>query len=374
MPAAPTPSAARLRIEAIDLARGAAICLMILSHGVNGLLTFEQFAPFGLVPVHALTKIASSLFILVFGVALAVAFVPHVGTPGWPRRRAALLWRGVLVLFWYKLLTLVETGAWDRASVVDVLAWRTFPSYVEILGFYAIALLWVPFFLPLWARAPAWLRLASPLLLALAAWLLARSGWLDGSERLQALLVEHPDYYTWGQLSRGPLVLLGLLVGGWVLARRDRPGALRRLALVLAAAGVALLLLFAWQAGEALGARLDALARNVGKHPPELEFMLFSLGGALAVLGTALLGGNRLAAWLRPVTVIGTNALQAFAFHIIVIFVLYRGTLGWLHAVSYSHALLATLVLMLATAGWVWTVNRLKRLRRAVPATASHPQ
>ena len=363
-PAMPLP-APRQRVDAIDLARGIAICLMILSHGVNGLLTFEQFSPFGLVPVHAATKVASSLFIVVFGVALAVVFVPRVGSAAWPRYRWKLLGRGLQVLFWYLLLALVEDGRWNAAAVADVLAWRSAPSYVEILGFYAIALLWVPFFLPLWARLPAWLRIASPLLWAWAAWLLAGSGLLAGWDRLQAVLVEHEDYYTWGQLSRGPLVLLGLLLGGWVQARRGDPAALRRVGAAVAVAGLLLLAGFALQAGDALGQRLDALARNVGKHPPSLEFMAFSLGGALLLLGTAMLGGNRLARLLRPVTVIGTNALQAFVFHIIVIFVLYRGALGWLHAVSYSHALLATLALMAASAAWVWAIDRCKRQGRA---------
>lgn len=375
LPAAGTPlPQPRQRVDAIDLARGVAICLMILSHGVNGLLTFEQFSPFGLVPVHSATKVASSLFILVFGVALAVVFVPRVGSPSWPERRMALLRRGVLVLAWYLMLALVEDGRWTTGAVLDVLAWRSQPSYVEILGFYAIALLWVPFFLPLWARMPAWLQLASPLLLALACWLLVRSSLLAPWPRVEALLVEHPDYYTWGQLSRGPLVLLGLLLGGWVRLRRDDPAALRRLGAAVALAGLVLLGWFALQAGDALGQRLDALARNVGKHPPTLEFMSFSLGGALLLLGLALAGGNAMARLLGPVTLIGTNALQAFVFHIIVIFVLYRGALGWLHAVSYSHALLATLALMAASAGWVWAINRIKAWRRRTSAPAAGPQ
>ena len=166
------------RIQAIDLARGIAVCLMILSHGVNGLLEFNQFTSWGMVPVHAATKIASSLFIVVFGVALAVAFVPHAGNDDWPQRRQKLLLRGVLVLFWYKLLTVVEMApTHPPQAVLDALLYRSFPSYVEILGFYAIALLWMPFVLPLWPRLPMPMRIASPVLaLLLAAYLL----WLRG--------------------------------------------------------------------------------------------------------------------------------------------------------------------------------------------------
>ncbi|HET6396041.1 MAG TPA: heparan-alpha-glucosaminide N-acetyltransferase domain-containing protein, partial [Pseudoxanthomonas sp.] len=83
-PAAAVANAAA-RIEAIDLARGLAVCLMIVSHGTNGLMPYADFPDWGQVPVHALTKFSSSLFFIVFGVALAVAFVPRTGGADWPR-------------------------------------------------------------------------------------------------------------------------------------------------------------------------------------------------------------------------------------------------------------------------------------------------
>lgn len=351
MPAAQPPSR---RIEAIDLARGIAVCLMILSHGVNGLLTFDQFTSWGMVPVHAATKFASSMFIMVFGVALAVAFVPHTAADGWPARRRKLLLRGLVVLFWYKLLTIVEMAPTHSAEQVrDALLYRSFPSYVEILGFYAIALLWMPFALPWWARMPAWLRLASPALAALASWLVLRQVDFGDNTQLQALLVEHEDHYTWGQLARLPLVLLGLLIGERVLRYREDLPAGRRFAALLMLAGAALLGLFALRAGGGLAAELDAIARNVGKHPPEFGFMLYSLGGALLALGLALLGGEALARVLRPVTVVGSDALKAFVFHIFVVFVVLRWLLGYMNSITYMHALVLTLALIAATAAWI---------------------
>ena len=137
--------AVRGRIESVDLARGIAVALMIISHGVNALLQFEDFTPWGLVPVYAVTKFSSSLFFIVFGAALAIAFVPRTDAVDWPRRRKHLVVRGLVVLFWYKLLTVVELyGTQQWPGVRDALLYRDFPSYVEILGFYAIALLWIP--------------------------------------------------------------------------------------------------------------------------------------------------------------------------------------------------------------------------------------
>ena len=350
------------RIEAIDFARGLAVALMILSHGTNALLPFSDFPDWGQVPVHALTKFSSSLFVIVFGVALAVAFVPKAGSDDWPRRRNKLLLRGLVVLFWYKLLTVVEMyELHEREAIIDTLLYRDFPSFVEILGFYAIALLWVPFLLPLWARMPALLRWASPVLMALACWWLLENFGFWGVPQLQALIVEHPDYYTWGQLARGPLILLGLLIGGLLLRAYDDPGRRTALAGGLVVAGVLALAVFAMLAGDDVVEEIRAIAGNAGKHPPGMLFMLYSVGGALALLGLAIAGGEMLARWLRPVTVIGSDALMAFAFHIVVIFVLFRDVLGYYQNVSYEYALLLTLLLIPATALFIWLLQKVQR-------------
>lgn len=355
------------RIDAIDLARGFAVCLMILSHGINGLIQFEDFTSWGWVPIHAVTKFASSLFVMVFGIALAVVFVPKTDTPDWPRRRNTLLLRGLLVLFWYKVLTVVEMyHLWEPQDIIDTLLYRDFPSYVEILGFYAIALLWIPFLLPLWARTPALLRWASPVLMGLLSWYLLENFDFWGVEQLQALVVEHPDYYTWGQLARGPLVLLGLLIGGLMLRYYHQTRTRMLLAGAIAAAALLLLAAFFAMAGDQLPEVMDGIARNQGKHPPELMFMLYSMGGALGLLALALFGGHWLAkALYYPVTLIGTNALQAFVFHIVVLFVLFRHLLGYFHTISYEYALFLTLLLIGATALWIRLLQWVQVQRRS---------
>jgi hypothetical protein len=342
------------RIDAIDLARGFAVCLMIVAHGTNGLMPYSDFPDWGQVPVHAITKFSSSLFFIVFGIALAVAFVPKTASADWPRRRNRLLWRGLVVLFWYKVLTVVELWDRSREEIVDTLLYRNFPSFVEILGFYAIALLWIPWLLPLWAKAPAWLRWLSPLPIIGLSWWLLNHYDFGGVPQLQAIFVEHPEDYTWGQLSRLPLVLIGLLVGGLLLRWHDDP---RRRLLLAGGIAVAAALLLAWfaaRAGGQMQETLVAIGRNEGKHPPGLSFSLFSVGGALGLLALCIAGGNLLATLLRPIAVVGSDALMAFIVHIGVIFILFRNTWGYYQAVSYTHALWLSIGLVLATALWIW--------------------
>lgn len=348
------------RIRAIDLARGVAVTLMILSHGVVGLVPLDSFPPAGLVPVHMITKFASTLFIVVFGMALAIAFLPHTESPQWPQRRLKLLLRGLVVLFWYKVLTIVEmVHLFEPDDIIAALLYQRFPVFVEILGFYAIALLWVPFVLPLWRRSPLAARLAAPVVLAVASTLLYRHFDFWGVEPLQAILVEHEDHYTWGQLARGPLVLFGLLLGELVLRWYPEPRTRAALAGVLLGSAAGLFALFALFAQPDPGEEMRLVALNVGKHPPELLFMLYSTGGALLVLSLAFFGGERMARSLAlsPVVTIGSDALKAFVFHIFVIFVFFRYLLGYWHSVSYEFALTLTIVLIFATALWTRLTN-----------------
>lgn len=349
----PKPSAKARRVEALDLARGVAVTLMILSHGVKGLLGFEAIPEWGMVPIHLITKISSSLFFLVFGISLAVAYLPAAGTPDWPRKRKKLLLRGLAVLFAYKLLTIVEMShLYKPPQILRALAYEDFPVYSEILGFYGLAMLWLPFMLPVWKRLPFAARLATPFVFGVAAWLLQPASFW-GSAQLKAIIVEHEDYYTWGQIPRMAIVAAGLVLGQWVrksyFAHRQRVWC----STTILAVGAGMLGWFYAIHANDLYRELMALARNEGKHPPNLDFVLFSVGGALVILGAVLAGGNLRVRMFTPFRLIGSDALQAFVFHITVLFVGYRYLLGYWHRVSYTHALLLTAMLILGTALWI---------------------
>ncbi|MGE6608460.1 heparan-alpha-glucosaminide N-acetyltransferase domain-containing protein [Halomonas sp. NPDC076908] len=344
------------RIEAIDLARGLAIGLMIVSHAVSGLVGIRNVPDWGMVPIHFLTKFSSSLFILVFGIALAVAFLSHAQSEDWPKRRLKLWLRALEVWFWYKALTIVEMlPYYPPSEIVDALLYGRFAIWVEILGFYAIALLWVPLILPLWARAPLWSRLTTIVgLTALTVWL--QSLTFGGNDILKALLVDHEDHYTWGQISRAPLILIGLLIGEAMLRCYFHADTKRRLVLILLGIGALMVAGFyglAFASGDVDAAML-AVANNVGKHPPGLQFMLFSLGGAMILLALALAGGAKAAKALIPLTIVGSDALKAFIFHIVMIFLVLRFLWEVQNIISYPQALGIGGLLILGAAAWIW--------------------
>lgn len=328
---------------------------MILSHGVKGLLSFDQFPDWGLVPIHLITKFSSTTFFIAFGLSLAVSFAPATQDPDlWPAKRKKLILRGLVVLFWFKVLTVIELAhLHNPQEIMDALFYRQSTSYAEILGFYALALLWIPFVLPLWQKCSRWMKALLPLALATIAILLSQNFDFWQSPQLKALLVEEEGFYTWGQLSRSPFVFLGMFIGSFLktsdFQNRGRlvlSGVLGGMALLLS---VAFLVLYDQQ----LYSTLEALAMNEGKHPPNASFILFSLSGALGILAFAFLIGEKGAKWLSPFTLIGKNTLSAFIFHLTVLFIFYRLLFDLWLKVSYVEALGLSVLLLVMTAIWL---------------------
>jgi hypothetical protein len=71
------------------------------------------------------------------------------------------------------------------------------------------------------------------------------------------------------------------------------------------------------------------------------------------IMALCLLGGRRAATWLKPLTAIGSDALRAFIFHIVAIFLVLRLLIGAWQVYSYSQVLGIGLALILFTAGWI---------------------
>lgn len=348
----PSNLLASSRFEFVDLIRGIALILMILSHGTKSLLTWEQYPTWGLVPIHAITKFSSTLFILTFGIALALVYLPHIGTTRWPEKRIQLWWRAIEIMFWYKILTIVQMlQGFTPQEILDALLFKAFPDFVEVLGFYSIALLWLPIFLPIWKQSHFIIKL-----LFIGAMFYAQvhfsQNYIWQNISLKAILVESNGCFTFGQLSRGPIILIGLLIGEQIYQARNDRWSLFYISLVLISAGSLLLGIHYGSTHFTYQQNLMALAKNAGKHPPTVLFMLFSSGGALVISGLCILGGRILSKILYPITLIGQHSLDVFIFHIIVIFIFYRYLFGYKHTVDYLFALKLSVVLIVLSAMW----------------------
>jgi len=366
MPAPETQSVSGSKLErwdALDIARGFAIILMILSHCVKGLLAHYMLPDWGVVPIHLITKFSSSLFIVVFGMSLSLYFLPHVGKSSWKTKRWWMLRRGVELMIWYKILTVVQMFQfYSEPMILETLLFKRMPDFVEILCFYSIALMWIPFVLPFWSRRNSIVKLIMIFgLIGAGQWLHYNSSFW-GFDVLKALLVENDGYYTFGQFQRGGLVFLGLLLGDTfksMKASKNSSSAFPLLCIATGAAGLAYLYL---SSPADFLANLDAIARNQGKHPMGLNFMCFSLGGALVTLGSCLLAGPFARKVLKPISYLGKNSLKAFVLHILIIFYLYRFRFLLHHNVSYEESLALTFVCIVSVLLFAWAWNTLMKM------------
>lgn len=351
----------RSRIDSLDLARGLAVTLMIISHTIKGLLSYEQMPDWGIMPIHTITKFSSSTFFLVFGLSLAV-LTSEISSERWPKKRNRLLLRGLTILLWYKVLTVVQMfQTYPEKTIIDALLFLHFPDFVEVLGFYGIFLLWFPLVLPVWRALPI---SAKALLVATLVWsgnwlLLNFDFW--GYSSLKTILVEAEGEFTFGQFQRGALVLGGWLLGEFYLALRDNPKRDSIFAGGLLALSFICLAYFLGRAHENWHDFLTAIGRNYGKHPPSLVFSSFSIGGALLILAACSYFHAGLSRALKPIALIGRWPLFAFCFHIFVIFVGYRYWLELNQNTTYGTAWILTIGLIATTSLLAWLLDRRKR-------------
>lgn len=335
------------RLEGIDAARGIAIVLMFMSHCVKALMSFKMMPNYGIVPIHLITKFSSSLFILVFGVSVATVYLPKVNTDAWPRVRWGLIKRAFVVMFWYKVLAIVQMFENAKPqAMLDVLMWRRFPDFVEILQFYGWFILLLVIILPWWASMH-WLgKILMVLSFGLSAYMLHTRFDFWGLWQLKAILVESPQLFCFGVLSRGTMALTGLLLGELFIQRTKEGPNADRLAWVCFALGLLGFILFAIQNHDQFGPVFIKLAKNWGKHPPNYSFVTFTFGGACLILAMCLTLVPKIRGLFVPFLAVGRESLFCFSYHIILIFVGYRYILGFRHDVNYPQALWLTSVLI----------------------------
>jgi len=348
------------RWQALDVARGIAIVLMILSHCVKGMLHGARIPDWGVVPVHLLTKFSSSLFILVFGVSLSLYFLPSVGKSDWAKKRRWMLKRGIELMIWYKVLTVVQLFQYyPRRMIIQTLMFERMPDFVEILGFYSFVLLWIPFFLPVWNRLHLFVK---PALIVgvffLGQWLHYNFDFWD-IKALKAILVEEEKYYTFGQFQRGALVFLGLYIGDlYKLYKTKNEKWIPSLCIATGALSLGALY---WRNQGGFSETLQAIAGNVGKHPFNIPFFLYSVGGSLLILGICLLMNRSIIRFLKPITYLGRHSLDAFILHIFIIFYFFRYYFDLHNKVTYHQSLGLTLACIFSIIGVLFLWEKIKK-------------
>lgn len=339
----PRQDMTRERYDNLDIARGLAIALMMLSHTVMALNTYKMLPDYAFVPVHLVTKFSSSLFIVIFGISISQFYLPHYDTESWPSKRNRLLWRSFNILLWYKILTVVQMfQTRTEEHIIDTLLFKHFTDFAEVLNFYWIVMIWILILIPFWSRSGYVAKILIIAAIGYSGVLLNQHFEFFGNWQIKAIFVEYKGTFCYGQFQRGALALFGMLIGGALLKRGNFKIDKYKLGAVSVLLAIGLGAFFMYLTRESPEYRSEILmkiSKNWGKHPPNLEFMTFSLFGAFSLLGLCMLVPGFLTIIFKPFSLIGREPFLCFNWHLILIFVGFRYLLGLRWQVTYGETI-----------------------------------
>lgn len=302
----------RTRITALDQTRGLAIICMILSHFGPGL--YERVGIGGTVRdlLDLIGRMATPMFVLIFGLTLAIAYMPKARRDPAPVRRA-LLRRSVMVFACSIVVVLPSTltGLYDEG--MDMGLYRILLQQYSVLSFYTVAIAITGLACRFLAPDPLRNGALAGSILIFVGTLLGYDSWQpnDGSpDELARMLFVSGKY--------GVLVLLGaswMTMGlGEFIRRQLREGRpFRRDILIIAVA----MMLLALSQGRIVGWRTLADLAQQYAAPPQIWFFMLAGGAMLACV--AVLDRYRIPVAGFVLEHVGRNPLTIYLAHAFVL-------------------------------------------------------
>lgn len=325
----------RMRVVAVDAARGFAIVSMVVAHTVawvRGALPRPAEVIAG-----AMNDVAAPLFTLIIGVSIAIISRGHESWP--PSRRWRF--RGQLAL---KALVLIALGVALEFSYSGV------NVVLDYLG--AVLLLSLPL-----VFAPARVLLAvATALLALGPTLnrLATQAWPMGRSQLPPVL---GDVAEWTVLtgSYPATWLLPMLLGGVVLGRGGlgKP----RINASMAVTGIALTILALPWVDRDVASGVTLMSHSHGQMVRELGLTIAVMGLiGLLVDSTSPRVSALTQAVATPVTAMGRMSLSVYVLHVLVLMALWASPLAepWFRGSAGGYLVMAGLLALCAGFAMAW--------------------
>jgi hypothetical protein len=312
-----TPS----RIAFLDAARGLAIALALLSHGLSTFAVWPHLGPLGNVVVRLATSSATPTFILLFGAMLELVYHRRALRDGETLIRRRLLRRSLNCYLAY-LATIAASVVAGRLTLAHAAAAALFvhnTRFGNILKFYALALVLAIPLLALRRRHGITGVVAVSLGVWIAIPLLDLVAWPEPSSALSyltATLVGRPAGRSWiSVLHSQVLIGVGMLLG-WSVARASVAGrwsTFRNTVAGVLGACAALVTAITARLGARAVLSSYVMMRFRSAHHP--AYYLISLMEGVAVVGAMsvlLPPGRRAGRWAAPLLALGSTSLFAY--------------------------------------------------------------
>jgi hypothetical protein len=329
--------------------------------------------------VLILTKVATPLFIWVFGMTMAYVYTDQAQRAGSFLSLRRRVWRRALFVFLsYEVLVVVIEGA--RGSPVEVVLGRMLyvrtGHWVEVLNFYLVVLLISPWVLRAWVRAGLFLKVATVPVLYAAGVFLAEIPVHPTLRELKNVLAAYPSSEVQGippdtfpVLQLSSFYLLGLTFGGYVLRRTGDPPKPTTIRVCLVV-GIASLCAAYLVAGGSFGEFIRDIIRDRYRFPPGLPYILLGLSGVLFATSLCLyvyeLRKNQ-GLWTRALELLGRHSLFTFVVQYVLLFTIYGVVLKMWSTQGLAGSVLHALIVLAACTvlAWSWGIwkGRRRRLR-----------
>ncbi|MCS6915496.1 MAG: heparan-alpha-glucosaminide N-acetyltransferase domain-containing protein [Myxococcales bacterium] len=339
----------------VDVARGAAVVLMIETHAYDGWVHALGKASWGYALSRVLSNIPAALFLLLAGVGLALAAAGRDGTvrPRLARRALGVIgWGYVISLVYAAIEGVFRPAELLRADILHCIGLSLLVCTWLLIGRCHMVLRAVVLTGAALAGSILLPRLLPPLPAVLAV--------------PAALILDVVPYTRFPLLPLVGFCAIGVAVGDWLARGQPSP----RRALLLGAGAAMLAVVFTW----ATGAAVRVLGGTLSRAHPAVVFNL--LNGACRALCVLFLGiaaaglRSRAVRWpLAPLAQLGRGSLLAYAFHIP--FCYGRLSAPWAARLDMAQATAALVGLVLLTWGVVRARDGIRsRLQGRLGATA----
>jgi len=336
------------RVNFLDFARGIALILMVISHTFRNMTPYSLFSKGGLLAYHNIilltTKSAVGLFIIIFGFMIGYLFIEKYSKFGFKFILKRMWAKAFIVYCAYRLSALFEHFGRNKFHSLVSFA-DTY--WVEILNYYWLLMLLTPFILWIWHKVP---KTLFALLIPLSVIIYLKGYGIEvGSqyEMTKALFFGQKGYSMFPVFPYTGLYLFGLM-GGYFFKICLDGDQLKKFFTSLIFANIALGIAFIILYSGDFGGHLINMKNNVYKHPPNFQYLIFSLFVPMLIITLSYINSFFLKRKKGFVELIGRNSLFVFNLHFFLIFVGGKLYFGKLSSQSINTGMLCSALVVCA--------------------------
>lgn len=346
------------RLHFLDFARGIALVLIVLIHSFRNIVDTSTITHYALFAIPSLFRLFSQaghgLFMLIFGFLIGYVYITKAKQTQFSQVVLKFWSRALLIFLAYRACAFFEFyGLGREFHLINI----SDAGWSNILLFYSLACLVVPFILSAWQRVPILtFYLAIPLL-----YLLYSVGFMldvpESVTNLKAAITGQEAYYVFPLIPYLSVVIAGML-GGYYFKKYYAYHKTYFAYITLALAGCTGAVLAIAFSGDYVQNLVD-MRNHVYRNPVHVYSLLYTVTLALPLLALAHARQFIFHKTKGAIEYLGRHTLAAFMAHIFLIFIPTNYLLGGLRGEDTMTGIMGSLLILAVTIAYVMVWERI---------------